>query len=123
MGGSRETASTSTGRRTLSAGDEVTFRARHWALRWRMTSRITAYERPHFFRDEQVRGPFRVLRHDHHFRALHDGGTFMTDRLTVSAPLGPVGVVLTRALLAPYLKRLLTRRAAHIRRLAEASPR
>ncbi|MFF4878709.1 hypothetical protein [Micromonospora sp. NPDC000668] len=34
---SQETAVTSTGRRQLALGDEVTFHARHFGLRWRMT--------------------------------------------------------------------------------------
>lgn len=59
---SRETATTSSGRRQLGLGDEVTFRARHFGLWWSMTSRITYYERPYRFVDEQIRGPFRVPR-------------------------------------------------------------
>ncbi|MGW0432933.1 hypothetical protein ACWDV4_10365 [Micromonospora sp. NPDC003197] len=54
---SQETATTSSGRRQLALGDEVTFRARHFGLRWRMTSRITLYEHPYRFVDEQTRGP------------------------------------------------------------------
>ncbi|MBV1855164.1 SRPBCC family protein [Catellatospora tritici] len=118
--GSQETATTSTGRRRLALGDEVTFRARHFGLRWQMTSRITVYERPHRFVDEQIDGPFRALRHEHHFQDLHGSGTRMIDRMTIKVPLGPLGVVVTRLLLVPYLRRLLKQRAAHIRRLAEA---
>ncbi|MCA2217146.1 SRPBCC family protein [Jidongwangia harbinensis] len=117
---SAETATTSTGRRRLALGDEVTFRARHFGLRWRMASRITVCERPYRFVDEQTRGPFRMLRHEHLFHTLRPGTTRMTDRMTVGAPLGPVGVVVTRLLLAPYLRRLLEERAAHLRRAAEA---
>ena len=117
---SGETATTSTGRARLTLGDEVTFKARHFGFRWRMTSRITAYEPPHRFVDEQTRGPFRALRHEHRFEDLGDRRTTMTDRMTISAPFGPLGAILTRALLAPYLRRLLTRRAIHIKHLAEA---
>ncbi|MBB4763808.1 SRPBCC family protein [Amorphoplanes digitatis] len=117
---SRETATTSTGRSRLCLGDEVTLSARHFGLRWRMTSRITAYEPPHRFIDEQTRGPFRALRHEHCFEDIGDRRTRMTDRMTISAPLGPLGAVMTRVLLAPYLRRLLTRRAIHIKHLAEA---
>lgn len=85
-----------------------------------MTSRIAAYEPPRRFTDEQVRGPFRALRHEHFFDDLGDGRTRMTDRMTVSAPGGLLGVLATRALLAPYLRRLLKQRSAHIKRLAEA---
>ncbi|WP_433796705.1 SRPBCC family protein [Actinoplanes sp. CA-252034] len=116
---SHETATTATGRRRLGPGDEVTFRARHFGLHWRMTSRITAYDRPVHFVDEQTRGPFRALRHEHHFEALGNGRTRMTDRMTIRAPFGPLGALITRFLLAPYLRRLLVERAAHIRRMAE----
>jgi ligand-binding SRPBCC domain-containing protein len=85
-----------------------------------MTSRITAYEPPRRFVDEQVRGPFRALRHEHVFDDLGDGRTRMTDRMTVRAPWGPLGFVVTRVLLAPYLRRLLNQRSAHVKRLAEA---
>ncbi|HEX5512302.1 MAG TPA: SRPBCC family protein [Actinomycetales bacterium] len=117
---SRETATTSTGRRRLALGDEVTFHARHFGLRWRMTSRITAYERPYRFVDEQTRGPFRLLRHEHQFQDLDGVRTQMIDRMTISAPLGPLGAVVTWALIAPYLRRLLMQRAAHITYLARA---
>jgi ligand-binding SRPBCC domain-containing protein len=116
LAGSRETAVTSTGRRRLGLGDEVTFRARHLGLPWRMTSRITAYDRPSHFVDEQVRGPFRSLRHEHRFEDLGDGRTKMTDRMCVRTPLGDV---LTRVLVAPYLRRLLRQRAAYLTRRAE----
>ncbi|MGW0432934.1 hypothetical protein ACWDV4_10370 [Micromonospora sp. NPDC003197] len=43
----------------------------------------------------------------------------MTDRMTVAAPLGLLGAVVTRALIVPYLRRLLRQRAAHIKYLAE----
>jgi ligand-binding SRPBCC domain-containing protein len=123
MRASGETATTSTGRRRLGPGDEVTFRGRHFGVRWRLTGRITDYERPHFFADEQVRGPFRALRHEHRFEPVGDGGTRMTDRVTMSAPLGPLGAIVTRLVLAPYMRRLLTTRAAYIKRLAERSDR
>jgi ligand-binding SRPBCC domain-containing protein len=119
LAASGETATTSTGRRHVALGDEVTFRARHFGLVWRMTSRITAYEPPHRFVDDQVRGPFRTMRHEHLFDDLGDGRTRMTDRMTVRAPGDPVA----RWLLTPYLRRLLRQRAAHIGQRAEAASR
>ena len=120
LAASGETATTSTGRPSVGLGDEVTFRARHFGIVWRMTSRVTSYEPPRRFVDEQVRGPFRALRHEHVFDDLGGGRTRMTDRMTVSAPLGPLASLVTRVVLVPYLRRLLRRRAAHVRRLAEA---
>jgi hypothetical protein len=62
----------------LGLGEEVTFRARHFGLRFALTARITAYDRPHAFVDTTVRGPFRSLRHEHRFEE-RDGSTTMTD--------------------------------------------
>ena len=120
LAGSGETASTPGGRRLLGPGDEVTFRARHFGVRWCMTSRVTAHQRPHRFVDEQVRGPFRSLHHEHLFEDLGDGRTRMTDRMAVSAPGGPLGALAARLVLAPHLRRLLRRRAEHVGALAEA---
>ncbi|WP_245923803.1 SRPBCC family protein [Paractinoplanes atraurantiacus] len=114
LAGSRETAATAGGQRRLGLGDEVTFRARHFGLWWRMTSRVTVYERPWRFVDEQTRGPFREMRHEHLFEELGDGRTRMTDRMSFRAPMA---VVLT-----PYLRRLLIERAAHIKARAERRP-
>ncbi|WP_432542552.1 SRPBCC family protein [Kineococcus sp. SYSU DK002] len=128
LAGSGERATTSSGRRRLGLGDEVTFHARHLGLPWRMTSRVTAHDRPHRFVDEQTRGPFAALHHEHLFEARRvptgPGGavvTRMTDRLSVVAPAGPLGAVVTRLVLGPYLRRLLERRAAHVKQVAETT--
>jgi ligand-binding SRPBCC domain-containing protein len=118
MAASGERATTSTGRAGLGLGDEVTFSARHLGRTWRLTSRVTEYDRPRRFVDEQVRGPFRRMRHDHLFEPV-DGLTRMTDRMSFTAPLGPAGGLVARLVLAPYLRRLLVRRGEHVRRLAE----
>ena len=116
---SGETATTSTGRPVLGLGDEVTLRARHLGRTWTMTSRVTAHDRPRRFVDEQVRGPFRSMRHEHLFEDAGDGLVQMTDRMTVVAPLGPLGAAVARVVLVPYLRRLLATRAAHLREVAE----
>ena len=121
MSGSNETATTSSGRRGLQLHDEVTFRARHFGLPWRMTSRITDYQHPRRFVDEQVRGPFRTMCHEHVFDEIDADQTLMTDSMTITVPGGPLGSAFARLLVVPYLRRLLQRRAAHIKRLAEAS--
>lgn len=43
----------------IGEGDTVTWRARHFGVPFTMTSRISEYESPHRFVDEQVSGPFR----------------------------------------------------------------
>lgn len=119
LAGSGETATTSTGRRVLGLGDDVTFRARHLGRTWTMTSRITACDPPWSFVDEQVRGPFAAMRHVHEL--VEEGGaTTMVDRMTLRPPLGVVGEVVAGRVLRAYLRRLLVQRAAEVKRLAES---
>ena len=42
---------------------------------------ITAVEKNKFFIDEQIKGPYKVWHHEHHFKA-EEGGVQMTDKLT-----------------------------------------
>ena len=126
MGRSQEQATTSTGSHRLGLGDEVTFTARHLGLRWRLVSAVTAYERPRRFVDEQVRGPFRVMRHEHLFEdcsAPGVAGTRMVDRMSLELPGGALGRLAVAGIAAPYLRRLLRRRGDHIRGIAESGAR
>jgi ligand-binding SRPBCC domain-containing protein len=51
----------------IGLGQEVTWEATHFGVRQRLTSRITAFDRPFHFRDSQVRGAFKRFDHDHFF--------------------------------------------------------
>ncbi|WP_258803007.1 SRPBCC family protein [Pseudarthrobacter sp. NS4] len=93
----------------IGEGQEVTWRARHFGLPLTMTSRITAFDYPRSFVDEQVRGPFRSFRHVHEFEAT-PGGSVMTDRVEFTAPFGFLGRVAGKLVLGPYLHRLIAAR-------------
>src|SRR5688500_4907941 len=74
----------------LHAGDQVTWLARHLGVWQELTSRITVFDRPHYFRDSMVRGAFKRFDHDHFFTA-EGGGTRVRDVFDYAAPLGPLG--------------------------------
>lgn len=93
----------------LRLGDSVTWRARHFGLPFTMTSRITAYDAPHRFVDEQASGPFRRWCHEHRFEPIA-GGTRMTDVVEFESPAGVLGRIIDRLVLTTYLSRLLQRR-------------
>jgi len=102
----------------LRLGDEVEFEGRHLGVRQRLRARIEVSDRPRHFRDVMVSGAFRSFAHDHEFEPSA-GGTVMIDRLRFSAPLWPLGVVVERAVLAPYLRRLIEGRGREIKAAAE----
>jgi ligand-binding SRPBCC domain-containing protein len=104
----------------LGPGDRVTWRARHFWISWRLTSEITGFERPGFFQDVMVQGPFRRMRHDHYFRATANGVTEMRDVFCFAAPIPLMGRIAEAAFLGRYMRRLLRERNAVIREIAES---
>ena len=104
----------------LTLGDEVTWRARHFGVWQTLTSRITAYERPAYFRDSMVRGAFARLDHEHYFAEDGRGGTVMRDLFDFAAPFGALGWVAERLILTTYLRRFLEARNREIKVVAES---
>ena len=51
---------------------------------------ITQVNKPHFFVDEQRRGPYSLWHHEHHFKTIA-GGVEMTDLVHYALPLGFLG--------------------------------
>ena len=100
----------------LTLGQEVTWRAWHFGIPWTMTSRVTALDSPRSFTDEQVKGPFASFRHVHIFEPVTDEGlvggvaTRMTDQVTFSAPLGPLGGLAERTFLQRHMRQLFMMR-------------
>jgi ligand-binding SRPBCC domain-containing protein len=97
----------------IGAGQEVTWRARHFGVPIRMTSRITSMEFPERFVDEQVRGPFKAFSHVHEFEATA-GGSVMTDRVAFTAPFGLLGRIVEKLVLHRYLERLIVERGLYL---------
>lgn len=102
----------------IELGEEVTWEARHFGIKQRLTSRITAFERPRYFQDTMVRGAFKRFVHDHVFEK-QGSATVMQDVFDYSAPLGILGRLAERLFLTRYMANLLRQRNAVIRAMAE----
>jgi ligand-binding SRPBCC domain-containing protein len=111
MGSSGERAVSGVRSGAMELGQTVTWQARHFGLPFRMTSKITVYERPSLFVDEQVRGPFAAWWHEHRFEEKA-GKTVMTDVVHYRSPAGSLGRLVERAFLERYMQRLLQQRNA-----------
>lgn len=120
MAGSDEAAVAGVTGGLLDPGDSVTWRASHFGVPLELTAQVTAFDRPAFFRDEQVAGPFASLVHDHYFHGAGAGRTRMVDEFAFHAPFGPVGRAVDALVLQRYLRRLLTDRARFLKRVAES---
>lgn len=118
-GTSREVAVAGKTSGLMEQGDTVTWEATHLGVRQRLTSEITRFDRPRYFRDSMVRGAFRRFDHDHVFD-LHEGGTLMRDIFDFDSPLGPLGHLANALFLTRYMRRFLEERAGAIKRMAES---
>lgn len=90
----------------MKLGDTVTWEAVHFGIKQYLTSKITAYERPHHFTDEMVQGVFQEITHRHEF-VSRPPGTLMIDLFVFHAPLGIAGKLAEVLFLTRYMKGLL----------------
>ena len=101
-------------------GDQLVWRGWKFGLPAMHETLITGYERPGFFEDTMGRGRFAFFQHGHWFED-DGGGTVMRDRVHFRLPLGWVGWLVGRWIVAPHVKRLVRRRFALLKQMAETS--
>jgi hypothetical protein len=90
----------------MAPGTLIDYRI-HWRgipMRWR--TEIEVWEPPHRFVDRQLKGPYRLWRHEHVF-AETDDGTSVIDRVEY-APIG--GVIAQRLAVAKDVRKIFAYR-------------
>jgi ligand-binding SRPBCC domain-containing protein len=121
MASTKQTGERAIGGRTsglIELGETVTWRARHFGLWQTLTSKIVEFDYPNSFTDVMVKGAFKSLRHEHHFRALQ-GQTTMTDIFVFESPFGMLGSIANVLFLERYMTKLLEERNRVIKETAE----
>ena len=102
----------------INLNEFVTWQATYFGISQKLTSKITQYNRPFYFRDEQLKGAFKYLIHDHHFQVIGDK-VIMKDNFRFQSPFGYAGKLFDKLLLTNYLKKLLLKRNDTIKQYAE----
>ncbi|SFI08129.1 SRPBCC family protein [Halpernia frigidisoli] len=97
----------------------VTWEAKHLGFKQKLTSKITAFESPNYFKDEQLKGIFKTFQHQHIFKQ-EDGFVIMEDILIFSSPFGIVGKLFDKIFLKSYLTKFLKERNSIIKIFAES---
>lgn len=98
----------------IAEGTVIDYRLRLFGVPFRWKSRISRWEPPSVFVDEQLRGPYRQWIHTHTFRDAPDGGTEVQDEVRYELPLWPLGEIAY-----PLVRRQLSRIFAFRRRCLE----
>jgi len=101
--------------------ETVTWQAIHFGIQQKLTSKITAFERPYFFKDEQVKGAFKSFAHEHRFE-LEGEYVTMKDSFVYASPYGILGKIFNSLILTNYLRRFLIERNQVIKNYAESNP-
>ena len=96
----------------------VTWEAIHLGVKQRLTSSITSYDRPNYFVDEQLKGPFKSIYHEHIFEH-HIDKVIMKDYFEFHSPFGFLGRLFDELFLTKYLQKLLVERNCVVKEYAE----
>lgn len=102
----------------IGLNEYVAWKATHFGIKQKLTSKITVYERPHYFVDEQLKGIFKSIRHEHKFEQFEER-VIMTDIFEFHSPFGLLGKLLDKLILINYLQKLLIERNNVIKEFAE----
>jgi ligand-binding SRPBCC domain-containing protein len=103
----------------MNMNDSVTWKAKHLFKERTLEVRITQMHRPEFFVDEQVKGDFRSLKHEHYFKSI-ENGTIMIDQFRYEVK-GWMARLVNQLYLEKYMTRLLEKRNAAIKLAAEGN--
>ena len=105
----------------IGLGERVTWRAKHLGVWHELTSEITAMERPAWFRDVMIRGPFKSMAHDHFFRATGEGSSELRDVFEFAAPVPVLGRLAEKLVLERHMRSFLRKKNAILKRIAESA--
>jgi ligand-binding SRPBCC domain-containing protein len=100
------------------AGDNITWEAKHFGITQNLVVEITKVEKPFFFEDKMLKGAFKSMRHEHHFKEA-DGKTIMTDTFEYEVPFWIFGEVFNKLVLKNYMRKFLLERNRVIKSIAE----
>lgn len=119
MGKSRERAIAGVTGGLIGWGEQVTWKATHFGVPFKMTSKVTEMTPPDRFVDEQIKGPFRRFHHEHRFER-RGNATLMIDIIDFTSPVGLVGRVVDQIILERYMAKLIKERNDFLKAAAES---
>lgn len=104
----------------MELGETVTWKAKHLFKERILQVKITAFSKPFLFIDEQVKGNFEMMKHEHHFKSIANG-VLMIDQFWFSTPFGKLGKLVDALYLEKYMKNLLEERNQVIKATSEGN--
>lgn len=103
----------------IEMNEWVTWKAKHFGIYQKLTSKITAFERPFSFTDEMTKGAFKSFKHQHIFKKT-ENEIEMIDIFEYKSPFGVFGKLADILFLEKYMTNLLIERNQIIKEFAES---
>jgi ligand-binding SRPBCC domain-containing protein len=104
----------------LELNDWVTWQAIHFGINQKLTVKITTFDKPNSFTDQQIKGIFKSFSHFHSFKQMQ-GHIIMTDVFEYQVPFGIFGKIFDYFILNNYMKNFLESRNKIIKEYAETN--
>ena len=98
----------------MRAGTLIEYRLRLHGVPLAWLTRIEQWEPGVRFADLQLAGPYRLWHHTHEFAAVGDDATVMRDVVRYALPLGPLGELARRLVVARDLERIFDHRTERV---------
>jgi ligand-binding SRPBCC domain-containing protein len=99
----------------MHEGALLDYSLRLWGLPVSWRTRISTWQPPDRFVDEQLRGPYAQWIHRHEFTDLPGGGTRIADTVDYRLPFGALGAAAGGALVRVQLRRIFGYRERVVR--------
>ena len=108
-------------------GSRVLWRGWLFGLPQRHLTLITGYTAPHadaggtlhaWFQDSQEAGRFRTFQHGHQHTQAPGAATVLQDEIRYTLPFGPLGYLVARFVMEPFIRRTLRSRFELLRQTA-----
>lgn len=104
----------------IELGESVTWEAKHFGIKQRLTSKITEFNPPNYFVDEMVSGAFKSFKHEHIFK-VQGNHILMIDKFHFESPFGVFGKLANVLFLKKYMSSLLIKRNNFLKLAVEKS--
>lgn len=114
-----EQFSSTAGGNLLNQGDTILINAKHLGKIRSVTLKITAYNKPWFYTEEQIRGDLFSYKHEHHFKEA-ENGAIMIDIIEYEYPRDMIGKLLGKLYMKKYMEELVNTRNRLIKDYAES---
>ena len=98
--------------------DEITWEAKHFGIKQKLTVRIIQLDFPFIFEDVMLKGAFKSMKHIHEFE-FNNGSTIMKDNFQYEVPFGFIGRLFDKFVLKTYMTNFLIERNRILKNSAE----